>query len=96
MVIRNFNTEDWITPNTASKLKGVTRQAIYYSINRGKLTALELDETIFVSKSEVEKLKVRSPNKSSGDDNFVEEEGSIPDIIFESRWATRAPSRNCG
>jgi hypothetical protein len=83
MIIRNFNTEDWITPNSASKLRGVTRQSIYYSITMGKLTALELDKTIFVSRSEVEKLKIRAPNKSSGDDNSFEKEVSLADIFTE-------------
>lgn len=53
---------EWIRASTAAKIKGVTRQAIYYSINEGKLKTLEIDGNIFVDKDEVQELKIRERN----------------------------------
>jgi predicted site-specific integrase-resolvase len=47
----------WIRVSTAAKLKGVRRQTIYWHINEGNLSYLDLDGNKYVDRDEVIKLE---------------------------------------
>ena len=43
----------WIRASTAAKLRGVTRQTIYWHIAQGNLKSMELDGTHYVDRDEL-------------------------------------------
>lgn len=47
------NAPDWISKGDASRLRGVSRQAIWDLVNRGRLTTCVIAGRIYVSRSEV-------------------------------------------
>lgn len=49
----------WIRVSTAAKLKGVTRQSIYYHISNGNLGVLDMDGNQYVARDDVISLKPR-------------------------------------
>lgn len=61
------NLEDLIIPTTAAKLRGVSKQAIYDLIERGRLPVIEVDGVKFVRRSDVlnfEELPAGRPPKA--------------------------------
>ena len=48
-----FNPADWISQAEASRLRGVSRQAIAKLVTNGRLSALEVGGRVFVSRAEV-------------------------------------------
>lgn len=45
--------ENWIKASTAAKLRGVTRQSIYWHIAEGNLKSMQLDGNVYVDRDEV-------------------------------------------
>lgn len=65
MKIKNFDTEDWISVQTAAEACGVKRQTIYYHINGpGNLMAITIDKSIFVRRSDVLAIRFRRTNRA--------------------------------
>ena len=54
-----INPDDCLKVSTAAAIKGIERQAIYYHIDQGNLTLLEIDGVKFVLRSEIDSLKPR-------------------------------------
>ena len=62
---------DLITQTDAGKLRGVSRPAIYSLVQRGRLRSVEICGTVYVFRSEVERLKTNS--KVRTDDELLRE-----------------------
>lgn len=43
----------WIRVSTAARLRGVSRQAIYWHVHEGNLETMELDGVVYVNKEQV-------------------------------------------
>ncbi|SRR5260221_11682989 len=52
-----LNPDDWISKPEASRLRGVSRQAIWHLVHRGRLTTCVVGGRIYVSRSEVLNFK---------------------------------------
>src|SRR5258708_35653331 len=52
-----LNPDDWISKPEASRLRGVSRQAIWHLVHRGRLTTCVVAGRIYVSRSEVLNFK---------------------------------------
>lgn len=53
-MLNDVSRFNWIPARTAAKMCGVSRQRIYQLINEGKLAAVTMDGTYFVSRATVE------------------------------------------
>ena len=53
----NINPKDLVTYTTAAQMRGVSRQAISRLVERGKLTAVEIDGHKFLFRDEVKKYE---------------------------------------
>jgi len=54
-----FDPEEWISKSDASRARGVSRQAIWELVNRGRLTTIRHAGRLYVSRSEVMNFKRR-------------------------------------
>ena len=52
-----FNKSDWISQAEAARIRGVTRQAIYKLVKKGKLKSLEIGGHILVNKMDLFKFE---------------------------------------
>src|SRR6478672_4466712 len=48
-----FNTKEWISKGDAARARGVSRQAIWELVNRGRLTTCRFKGRVYVSRAEV-------------------------------------------
>jgi excisionase family DNA binding protein len=53
----SINLDDLISQAEAARLRGVTRQAISFLVQRGKLNAYEIGGRVFVSRTEVKNFQ---------------------------------------
>jgi hypothetical protein len=60
-----FNPDQWMSKGDASRARGVSRQAIWELVNRGRLTTLRHAGRLYVSRAEVMSFK-RRPRGPSG------------------------------
>lgn len=54
----------WIRLPRAARLLGVSRQAFYSRLKSNVIDILEVDTIKYVRKADVERIKVRKPNKN--------------------------------
>ena len=59
-----FNPEDWMSKSDASRARGVSRQAIWELVSRGRLTTIRHAGRLYVSRAEVMNFKPRSRGPS--------------------------------
>jgi predicted DNA-binding protein YlxM (UPF0122 family) len=62
---RVFNADDWISKSEAARVRGVSRQAIWELVNRGRLTTVTFAGRIYLDRSEVLKFKRRPRGPAS-------------------------------
>jgi hypothetical protein len=48
-----FNTKEWMSKGDAARARGVSRQAIWELVNRGRLTTCRFKGRVYVSRAEV-------------------------------------------
>jgi len=48
-----LNTDEWMSKGDAARARGVSRQAIWELVNRGRLTTLRFKGRVYVSRAEV-------------------------------------------
>jgi hypothetical protein len=48
-----LNTEEWMSKGDAARARGVSRQAIWELVNRGRLTTFRFKGRVYVSRAEV-------------------------------------------
>jgi hypothetical protein len=59
-----FNADEWMAKGDAARARGVSRQAIWELVNRGRLTTGRFNGRVYVSRAEVMafKRRPRGPN----------------------------------
>lgn len=62
---RVFNAGDWISKSEAARVRGVSRQAIWELVNRGRLTTVAFAGRIYLDRSEVLNFKRRPRGPAS-------------------------------
>lgn len=60
-----LNTSEWMSKGDAARARGVSRQAIWELVNRGRLTTCRFKGRVYVSRAEVMAFK-RRPRGPSG------------------------------
>jgi predicted DNA-binding protein YlxM (UPF0122 family) len=61
--IKVFNPRHWISKSEAARLRGVSRQAIWELVRRGRLTPAVYGRRLYLRRSEVVNLKRRKPGR---------------------------------
>jgi predicted DNA-binding protein (UPF0251 family) len=76
-----FNAEEWISKSEAARLRGISRQAIWELVRRGRLTTVLFERRIYVYRSEVMDF-TRRPRGPA-----VEKTGNLKKKNFDtSKW----------
>ncbi|MBA3533798.1 MAG: helix-turn-helix domain-containing protein [Ardenticatenales bacterium] len=58
-----FNPDEWISQAEVARLRGVSRQAIYNLIKRGRISTLKIGGHIFVRRAEIESFEPQEPGR---------------------------------
>src|ERR1051325_9815311 len=58
-VIRNFNRKHWVSKSEAARLRGISRQAIWELVKRGRLVAAVYGRRMYLRRSDVLNFKHR-------------------------------------
>jgi excisionase family DNA binding protein len=61
----NFNVKDWISKSEAARLRGVSRQAIWELVRRGRLKSFRFGGRMYLSRTEVMGFERRARGPSS-------------------------------
>ena len=64
--MKTADLEDLITQAEAARIRGVSREAIYDLVARGKLKVVEIGGQKFVSRSEVERYEPQAGGRPAG------------------------------
>jgi hypothetical protein len=83
---QTFNPDDWISKGDAARLRGVSRQAIWELVNRGRITSTRFAGRIYVDRAEVLNFK-RRPRGPSGTGYFKGKTVRLKKKNFDpSKW----------
>jgi len=63
--IKVFNQDQWISKSEAARLRGVSRQAIWELVRRGRLTPATYGRRMYLRRADVLNLKRRKPGRGS-------------------------------
>jgi excisionase family DNA binding protein len=63
--IKDFNPKHWVSKSEAARLRGVSRQAIWELVRRGRLTPAVYGRRMYLRRSEVLNLKRRKPGRNN-------------------------------
>ena len=61
--MKKISTDDWITQSEASRIRGVSRQAINKLVKAGKVRTLELAGVVLVHKRDIEEFEAAKPGR---------------------------------
>mgnify|MGYP001283870255 CR=1 FL=1 len=62
--VEDNESKNWIRLPRAARLLGISRQAFYLRLKSNPIEILEVDTIKYVRKADVEKIKVRNPNRN--------------------------------
>ncbi len=68
----NFNVKDWISKSEAARIRGVSRQAIWELVRRGRLKSFRFGGRMYLSRAEVMNFE-RRPRGPSSEKYIMEE-----------------------
>ncbi|MGO9494761.1 MAG: helix-turn-helix domain-containing protein [Terracidiphilus sp.] len=61
------NGNDWVSQAEASRIRGVSRQAISRLIRKGRLRTLEIGGKVFLNRAEIEKFVPKKPGRPTNE-----------------------------
>jgi excisionase family DNA binding protein len=62
-----FNPDDWISQAEAARLKGVSRQAIWKLIKKGRLRNIHIGGHTLVFRKDIESFQAQKPGRHKTD-----------------------------
>jgi excisionase family DNA binding protein len=62
-VIRNFNHKHWVSKSEAARLRGISRQAIWELVKRGRLVAAAYGRRMYLRRADVLNFKHRKKGR---------------------------------
>src|ERR1700753_2799917 len=81
-----FNVQEWISKSEAAKLRGISRQAIWELVRRGRLTTLEFAHRISLNRSEVLNFQRRPRGPAS---DYATQRRKKKKSIDPAKWVSK-------
>lgn len=84
---RTFNIQEWISKSEAAKLRGISRQAIWELVRRGRLTTFEFGHRVFLNRSEVMNFQRRPRGPAS---DYHPQKRRKKNNIDPAKWVSKS------